>query len=226
MASVLLILTQDAPIVDSSVQENIKYVQNRMFQSFIGNIDESLIKRVSKGKPDSDPCKWDDCHENIQISCTFSIMYSIEIRDIQQGTFAIAFAPSTLKTLRITDSLQNFRMQTRLLPRDVELVDFLNNEISGTLNLSTLPKRIEQLYLSRNDISGPIHLVNLPQNFRYLTLNYNRIRQNTVFYHNLPENLEQIGIWANEIRFVKPLTKMTVPIGVNIISGLPDAQIR
>eukprot|EP00009_Paramoeba_aestuarina_P010152 CAMPEP_0201528790 /NCGR_PEP_ID=MMETSP0161_2-20130828/39583_1 /ASSEMBLY_ACC=CAM_ASM_000251 /TAXON_ID=180227 /ORGANISM="Neoparamoeba aestuarina, Strain SoJaBio B1-5/56/2" /LENGTH=98 /DNA_ID=CAMNT_0047930257 /DNA_START=355 /DNA_END=647 /DNA_ORIENTATION=+ len=63
------------------------------------------------------------------------------------------------------------------------------NRFYGSLDLTTLPSQLETAYLWGNRFTDPITLTSLPTTLRNLEIHGNRIRQQVVWYDNLPKNI-------------------------------------
>uniref|UniRef100_A0A7S4NYY7 Uncharacterized protein n=1 Tax=Paramoeba aestuarina TaxID=180227 RepID=A0A7S4NYY7_9EUKA len=135
------------------------------------------------------------------------------------GNFNIRAVPNTVKYLRVSNSEQTFEISTRSFPKNLVHIDVCLNKITGRIDLTTLPIRLEHGAFDWNRLKGPITLEYLPPFLKVLKLQANaKIIQRTVYYDNLPVDIEQIFLvheWERkrikEVRAVNPEKVVTRP---------------
>ena len=132
------------------------------------------------------------------------IVNDIHGEDLRVGNFAIGYVPHSVHKLSLIRSNQKFELNTRLFPRHARVIRLWKNSIYGQLDLSALPRNLEELTVSENKLKGPVHLTSVPRRLRQLRFRENSIRQEYLFYHELPKNLKVI-MGGNSIDYVLPL---------------------
>ena len=131
-----------------------------------------------------------------QITCVDDVVERIIYIGHKAGDFDVSHLPSTLTYLSLLSCAQRFRIETRLLPRKLQIAKLGWNQICGTLDLTCLPSGVKEFLIEENKISGRIDCTQLPPCLERLDVSANRLRQGVVYYGNLPHTLVQVTIEA------------------------------
>ena len=190
-----------AAIVLAGHEKHSKTVIDHQYENFqdalmlklFSHIDENIMPGIHDL-----PFPYDRYDHHIQ--CKHGLVRGLEIRIHHLGNLRLQYLPNTLEWVQITSCDQHYPIETRFFPRDLILLSLEENHVYGKVNLSTLPCKIVKLNLANNAISGPISLCHLPHSLECLRIINNAIRQKTVFYANLPENIERIDLRGNDIK--------------------------
>ena len=179
-------------------------------QAMANDFQTVIMKEVFKNQSsqlllvikDSDPNK-PVCGGWMGVRCYSSIVREVSYFSFIMENMCIEYLPPTVSGLTIIGCRQKFQLQTRHFPREAESISLKTNQIYGSVDMVGLPRKIRRLDLSNNRIGGPIQLCPLPPQMTRLDVSANRIRQETVYYHNLPESIEFIGLYGNSIQRIE-----------------------
>ena len=181
--------------------------QALLLNKFFSKMPKSFIAQNCGSRDMRDICT---CYtnEDIFFGCAADneTITSIDISHVHEGNFLVSYLPSTVTNLDIMHCKQSYKLHTRLLPAALRIASFYTNRIYGTIDLQHLPEKLEWFDVSKNRIVGPIALIGLPRTLQRLRLQSNRIKQDFLYYEDLPLQLERVGLGENQIQSVKSLS--------------------
>ena len=193
----------DTPPNDSSLQkEFILEIQQALMENVFANQTPEFLNEISHQQPNSPFCQgWEG------VKCENEVVRELSFSYRALPNLNIEYLPRALRFLRIVSCKQNFYLNTRRLPADLEVIGLMANYIHGTLDMHGLPSNLRRLNLSNNKITGPLQIYPLPPHLTHLNLCANRIRQHTVYYHDLPKCFKAIRLkgGGNSISKFEPL---------------------
>ena len=175
--------------------------------SFFTDIESAFLLQISHGNLESYVCGWPNGLNWVGVGSVEGVIGAVEYDRVTSGNFHIEYLPQTVKRIHITRCRQKFiDFDTRLLPRDTESIILTSNHFEGKFNLRELPMGLRELNMRLNFLRGPLSFTNLPTRMRILNLAHNRLRQDTIYYANLPNTLEYIDLFCvGRIKAVRPL---------------------
>uniref|UniRef100_A0A7S4KS23 Uncharacterized protein n=1 Tax=Paramoeba aestuarina TaxID=180227 RepID=A0A7S4KS23_9EUKA len=131
----------------------------------------------------------DFCTDCRCIICFENVAVKFRLAHFHFGNLNPHALPNTIRSLRLFACKQHYPLYTRSLPKDLRGIGLRQNRIYGRLDLTTLPPLLQLANFRENELCGPIDLTKLPKDLQKLDLSSNSIRQHTVFYDSVPENL-------------------------------------
>ena len=146
-----------------------------------------------------DPCTWNGVH------CTNKVLERIRIDMIGRafGVVDLEWLPPTVRFFSYSRSRILRRWTASRLPRALRFfrlwtclvgVDGMQTQ---PLDLEKLPSQMEELHLFRVSLRGQIHIGRLPETMRVVDIGDHNIRNATVDFEGLPENLFSMSITHN-----------------------------
>ncbi|KNH07177.1 leucine-rich repeat protein [Perkinsela sp. CCAP 1560/4] len=191
---------------------------------FFSSISDEGRRNLSVLDPLTDHCLgWSG------VTCVEDVIVKVKYTKLLYGNFNIRALPPTVTFLQVFACQQKYALETRTLPRAAETVWLHRNRLFGSVELRTLPPRLCWMSLLRNELRGPIILTNLPFTLQSLQIGDNKIRQDIVYYANLPPSIRMIDLMnirgrtpINEIRALNPAEAVT---DKSIFSGFPANRI-
>ena len=186
---------------------------------FFTHVDQDFVNEISNGDSLRDICEgWSG------ISCEQKIVTEVCFTNVSMGNFWLPFLPSTVKSVQIINSKQSYSLDSRLIPKDCQILNLSGNKIQGPFILKTLPQGIRHIDLSHNEIRGPFHLIGLPSRLESLIITFNLVKQKFVFYDRIPESLNKIDLVGshdtNEIRYITATSQNVITQRKWIFCGL------
>ena len=174
----------------SSGNEGFEW-QNALMRLFFADISQEgmflLTIRFARGERGN---QWKG------VICSNGVVLKVHYSQFSHGNFNLSALPHTTTNIWICSCKQTFEIQTRSLPRELELLNLSVNMICGRIDLTTLPPKLLTADLSQNKLTGPIQLTHLPESMCTLDLQYNKISQHVLWYDNLPGTIRRIKLFA------------------------------
>ena len=156
---------------------------------FFSSISDEGRRNLSVLDPLTDHCLgWSG------VTCVEDVIVKVKYTKLLYGNFNIRALPPTVTFLQVFACQQKYALETRTLPRAAETVWLHRNRLFGSVELRTLPPRLCWMSLLRNELRGPIILTNLPFTLQSLQIGDNKIRQDIVYYANLPPSIRMIDL--------------------------------
>ena len=145
-------------------------------------------KVLSLGLNFNEICKWDGvcCENGSVIRILWKTSIKIEYLDadwLPNAVTELCLYRQRVKTLN-----------TRLLPRDLRILEIIECGVRGEVDFKNLPERLQALNLSENNISGTLNLSYLPPNIRTMDVRWNEFVLVEVRNASLPVSLKWIKV--------------------------------
>ncbi|KNH06853.1 hypothetical protein XU18_2337 [Perkinsela sp. CCAP 1560/4] len=179
-------------------------LQQELLEQFFHNVLRGQVKILSHGEPIEKICEWRK--DVFSVECTHGLIRELTIRKGPYCPYAIEYLPNTIRHLEITFVQLSCPVNTRQLPLHSVSVILCYNHIRGEISLCTLPPHLEAFDISHNKVSGTIKLINLPMSLKYLRINANRLKQETVYYSDLPLGI-RVDLGQNKIGEVRAVCR-------------------
>ena len=173
-------------------------MQAVLMDLFFENIDPNSLEKISHGNTTKHFEKW-EFQPSFNIELDFQAVTYVRICCKKVGNFRIDYLPNSVERLMILDCEQSGTVKTRLFPRNLVFINLRENALYGTIDLQTLPEKLEHLELGNNQLTGPIYLFRIPKTMNVLSLSNNAIKQETIFYDDLPNHMSSLSLIGNEI---------------------------
>ena len=190
------------PVANSPPESFAQTAQQVLMENFYSNQNATFQMEVTKGEMDLGYC---DGWEGLE--CHRGLVSKVAYRRWALENFNVEYLPPTVAQLQIISCKQKFRLNARRFPQSLESLSLMANYIFGTVDTAGLPRRLRRFGLSSNKLTGPLHLVHLPPHMTHFNVVDNLIRQKTVVYHDVPENIDAILLkgGGNSIANIEPL---------------------
>ena len=179
-------------------KEEILNMQKKLMSLFVLTVDKEVKPIFTHNRENFCPTRkrhgWDGVH------CQDGIVLGVSFRNIRApegrpcGNFRIFALPSTVQSIDIVGCEQNYRFNSRALPRDSRNIRLCRNLLIGQLPLQTLPKKLHSLNLAYNALVGKVFLVGLPRTLTRLDLYGNSFDKGHVYYAHLPRGLSRVSL--------------------------------
>ena len=191
--------------VYDSTEEELLEMHKAQFDKFIGSLDPHFSQTLQEWQPEMQ--KFEAKTINATILSFRGFIREFVIGSAHCGNFDLPYAPPTMHSLCVTKCWQWYTIETRLLPRCLEIFDYSRNRIHGKFDMSTLPEKIFSVNLSHNYISGPFSLVGLPETIQniQMQMSYGNTRIGTLWYDKLPAALTTVDLMNTSVDCVRPL---------------------
>ena len=144
---------------------------------------------IAKASDYEDVCQWKgvECENN----AVARIIWNTSVR--VYGKLDVDWIPSTSR--EVCMCWQNVqKLKTRLLPRELCILEMDECELCGEVDFEKLPERLQVLSLTQNKIMGTLSLSHLPPRIRTVDVRWNDF--DTVLVRNsaLPDSLEWVKV--------------------------------
>ena len=178
--SILVIAAADIPSIPATDGSTFsRELQTILVARFYQLLTPKAVEDLSSKHTLRDYCKWKG------ITCASGKVTEIYYQGNDYGNFDLCFLPPTLERVMIHHCHQRYAIQTRNLPRALQVCHITHNQLFGSVDLLILPGNLVSLDLSYNQLEGPIDLTNLPRGLERVGLEKNAIRQAIVYYGEL-----------------------------------------
>ena len=176
--------------------------QQVLMYAFFGSESKSQdIIAYLTGSDEHQP-NTDECRFHV-VTCTDCTITALEYAKLQVGKFSLPYVPSTVESLTIIDCLQQYKVRTRMLPREARSINLRANFIYGKIDLRTLPLKLCVLNLSHNQITKISPVDRLPPFLERILLQGNDIRQDTIYVGEVPASVTLISLRGENMKIQK-----------------------
>ena len=146
-------------------------------------VDGDFVDEISNFDRNSPFCFRSEITRGLSgVYCSVDVLTKVVYMHLRRGNFQVHYMPNSVRSIEIAFSHQDYELQTRHLPRDLQILNLHNNRIQGTVDFTALPARMGRVELHNNSILGKINLTQLPETVTLITLYGNAIVQETVYY--------------------------------------------
>ena len=147
----IVISTTDIPSIPPGNQSHFpREWQTALMDHFFEPISPEGKLENSNANTLNDYCEWNG------IKCDAGVVSAVQYRFSIYGNFNVHALPSAVKHIDINQSWQQYALQTKALPRNLQYCTLSVNNLFGSVNLRMLPAKLRRLDLSSNKLTGPI----------------------------------------------------------------------
>ena len=188
-----------------------KALERCLMMRFYAAFSEGFLDNISHYRRDSDMCgsREQKTADWCGITCTDGVITVVCYVDEHSANFGIYYLPHYVQRIYIRMCSQEFMLETRKLPRDLEQLCLSSNRIHGSIDWRELPRGLIVLDVAWNRLQGPVDLCHLPPKMMQVSLHGNEIVQPVVLYGNLPPGIREIALSrpkdSNRIGGVRPV---------------------
>ena len=199
---VLTVLCGESPL-ETNQLDDLNALQNTSIKNFLAR--EERVRQLNRNKVEIDVCDGRGHYQWGSVTCEEGIVREIRVCQGDRENFSIEYLPGSVRRFLMPFSGQTYVINTRRLPRELQVLNIRFNNIHGTFNLETLPGLMTEIRADNNEVSGIVSLLRLPNTIQNISFTANAIHQ-TVFYGNIPLSLSLVDLNWNPLTAIRPLS--------------------